>query len=115
MNVEHIRATVMRVRHEAEAGVHSKVLAEKHADFAAKYPHLFRACLDVNFPLLDHLDFVLSMVKAVEAGETQSAEATSQVADRLKKQYIDPLIACSTASEPPSSADKMDSEKSAVE
>lgn len=93
MDTQDIQEMVRAVRKDAEEGSSAEELARKFATFAKKYPRLFAACSDVNFPLMEHLDHMLPLAKAVQTGGTKHEDATALVTDRLKKQYIDPLIA----------------------
>jgi hypothetical protein len=71
-------------------------LAIQYSNFAEKYPHLFRMCIDC--PSSEHaenliriLPMMLRQRDGIMKGATQMESATAKIVESLNKTYIDPL------------------------
>lgn len=93
MEAEDIKRVCLEVRQSAIPRFQKELYFEKkYPDFKEAYPKLFKACLDPDFPLLDHLDYMLRVMTQMEKEKLGVEDADRQVYDTLRERYVTPVI-----------------------
>jgi hypothetical protein len=91
METDIIKTTCIEIKEKVADGQSREVIQEVYADFAEKYPKLFEACLNPDFPL-DFLEYMLQMKHVVTSSNMSIDDADKVVYGKLQEKYVTPFI-----------------------